>query len=377
MNEKVLFTPGPLTTSRPVKEAMLRDLGSRDQQFLDIVRSIRRRLLAIAQVESGYEAVLIQGSGTFGIESVVGSAVPRDGHLLVLVNGAYGRRMVQIAQVLGIRTTSVTIPEDQPVTAIHARQALAAHPGVSHLGIIHCETTTGILNDVEAIGAEAQTYGARYLVDAMSSFGGIPLSVRAWHADFVVSSANKCIQGVPGFSFAIVRRPALDECAGRARSLSLDLHAQWRGLEADGQFRFTPPTHALLAFHQALDELDSEGGVEGRARRYHDNHETLMAGMSALGFHPYLPPMHQSDIITSFRYPADPQFHFEAFYAALSARGFVIYPGKLTTADCFRIGTIGHMTPADVSGLLAAIPQVLAEMNVVSSAPALSEGARS
>ena len=355
----LLFTPGPLTTSSSVKEAMLRDVGSRDPEFIAAVRGIRSHLLELADAEDGYEAVPVQGSGTFGIESVIGSAIPRDGKLLVLINGAYGRRMAQIAEVLGIDVVRTDVPENQPVNA-----AMAAHPGVTHVAVVHCETTTGILNPVRDIGEAVRSAGCRYIVDAMSSFGGIPLSVRDCGIDFLISSANKCIQGVPGFSFAIVRREALKECEGRARSLSLDLHAQWKGLERDGQFRFTPPTHALLAFRQALLELDVEGGVDARAARYRDNHRALILGMTRLGFEAYLAPELQSHVITAFRYPRDPAFEFSRFYGLLSERGFAIYPGKLSDADCFRIGTIGHIFPADVEALIDGVRDVLGEMGV-------------
>jgi 2-aminoethylphosphonate-pyruvate transaminase len=362
---KLLFTPGPLTTSSSVKEAMLRDAGSRDPEFIAAVREIRSRLLSLAGAEdAGYEAVPMQGSGTFGIESVIGSAIPRDGKLLVLINGAYGRRMAQIAQVLGIDMVQVSVSEDQPITQAMARSALAANPGVTHAGVVHCETTTGILNPIQEIGEVVRSSGCRYIVDAMSSFGGIPLSVRDCFIDFLVSSANKCIQGVPGFSFAIVRRGALQECEGRARSLSLDLHAQWKGLESDGQFRFTPPTHAVLAFRQALSELEAEGGIAGRAARYAENHRALMQGMTRLGFEAYLAPELQSHIITSFRYPRHAAFEFSHFYGLLSERGFAIYPGKLSNADCFRIGTIGHIFPADIEALVDVIGDVLGEMGL-------------
>jgi 2-aminoethylphosphonate-pyruvate transaminase len=228
---------------------------------------------------------------------------------------------------------------------------------VTHVAVIHCETTTGILNPVEEIGEKVAGSGASFLVDAMSSFGAIPLDLR--HVDFVVSSANKCIEGVPGFGFIVARRPALEAAKGQARTLSLDLHAQWAGLEGDGQFRFTPPTHVLLAFRQALAELAAEGGIAGRAARYSRNHARLIRGMRELGFEPYLAEEDQSCIITSFRYPPAP-FRFDEFYSRLAERGFVVYPGKLSHEACFRIGTIGRLEEQDIAELLAAIEEVTA-----------------
>ncbi|MGD0547023.1 MAG: 2-aminoethylphosphonate--pyruvate transaminase [Terracidiphilus sp.] len=371
--DKLLFTPGPLTTSATVKEAMLHDAGSRDRAFVEIVREIRQRLLALggaASPKSGgeYECVLMQGSGTFAIESVISSAIPRDGKLLVLVNGAYGRRIAQMARVHEIHTRTLVVPEDSKISPAAVAEALAASQGITHVAVIHCETTTGIVNSVEAIGEIVERAGAVYIVDAMSSFGAIPVDLAAARIDFLISSANKCIEGVPGFGFVLARHSCLLEANGRARTLSLDLHAQWAGLEADGQFRFTPPTHTLLAFHQALLELEAEGGVAGRAARYGANHAALMRGAEQLGLKPYLAPQDLSFIISTFRYPENPRFSFPEFYERLSEFGFVIYPGKLTTEPCFRIGTVGRLHPADMEALLAAMRSSLEEMGVAPGA---------
>jgi 2-aminoethylphosphonate-pyruvate transaminase len=366
---KLLFTPGPLTTSAAVKAAMLRDAGSRDRDFLQTVREIRERLLAIGGAASAdnvgeYECVLMQGSGTFAIESVISSAIPREGKLLVLVNGAYGRRIAQMARVHGIETETVDVPEGRKISPEAVAERFAASRGITHAAVIHCETTTGIVNPIEEIGAVVERAGTVYIVDAMSSFGAIPVDLAGARIDFLISSANKCIEGVPGFGFVLARRGRLLEAKGRARTLSLDLHAQWAGFESDGQFRFTPPTHALLAFHQALLELEAEGGVAGRSARYRANHTALMRGMAEVGFEAYLAPEDQSSIITAFRYPEHPRFRFEDFYARLSELGFIIYPGKLTAEPCFRVGTIGHLYPPDVEALLTAMRRVLEEMGV-------------
>lgn len=365
MSDPLLFTPGPLTTSASVKAAMLRDVGSRDSEFIKTVAEIRHELLDIAGVskQAGYEAVLMQGSGTFAIESVLSSVIPRDGRLLALVNGAYGERMVQIAERLNVATDVQRWPEDQSPDSATVRQVIA-HRQPTHVAIVHLETTTGILNPLEEIAAAIRESGCRCIIDAMSSFGGVPLDVAALQPDYVISSANKCLEGVPGFSFVIAGRAALEETVGWARSVSLDLHAQWRGLETNGQFRFTPPTHALLAFAQALREFRAEGGVAGRAERFRANRTALLAGMRRLGFREYLEAERQSDIITSFRYPTDPAFRFDEFYRRLAERGFVIYPGKVSHADCFRIGTIGRVSVDDVNALVAAIERVLGEMRV-------------
>lgn len=365
MADKRLFTPGPLTTSEGVKAAMLRDLGSRDGEFIALVGDIRRQLLALAGVaDQPYEAVLMQGSGTFGLEAVISSITPPNGRWLIIVNGAYGRRLVQIAERYGINTLPLTFPENRPPDLAQIEAVLHANSDLTHLALVHCETTTGLINPLSAVGQLARQHNLCYVVDAMSSFGGIPLDMAAAHIDYLISSANKCIEGVPGFSFILAQRDSLLATEGYARTVSLDLLAQWRGLERDGQFRFTPPTHALLAFHQALRELADEGGVAGRAARYRRNYETLITGMRQLGFREYLSPADQGAIITSFYYPDHPRFQFDDFYRRLNERGFVIYPGKVSDADCFRIGTIGRLTPQDVTALLEAIGTVLVQMGV-------------
>ncbi len=363
--DKILFTPGPLTTSRTVKQAMLQDLGSRDFEFIEAIAQIRRDLLTLGEVaDAGYEAILMQGSGTFGIEAVFSTVTPPDGKWLCIINGAYGRRMNYIAGVLGIETTVLTYPENHKPNLQEINDTLAQDPAITHVAVVHCETTTGIINQVEEIGEIVRRNGRVYFVDAMSSFGAIPLNLAEAKIDFLVSSANKCIEGVPGFSFALARRDALLAADGYARSVSLDLLAQWRGLEANGQFRFTPPTHALLAFAQALNELMMEGGVKSRNGRYRQNYQTLVAGMRKMGFVEYLNPEDQGPIITSFRYLDHPNFTFQRFYEALNKHDFVIYPGKVSNADCFRIGHIGRIFPPDVKSLLAAIADVLIEMGI-------------
>jgi 2-aminoethylphosphonate-pyruvate transaminase len=370
-SDRPLFTPGPLTTSLPVRQAMMRDFGSRDDGFIELVADIRRRLPRLGGVEAGpaWQTVLMQGSGTFGIESVLSTCLPADGHLLVLVNGAYGERMLQMAAVHRIRVSTLRWPEDQAVDPAEVARTLASDPSVTHVAVVHCETTTGLLNPVDEVGAVVREAGCLYLVDGMSAFGGVECSLEAMGADVLVSSSNKCIEGVPGFSFVLIRTPVLESCAGQARTLTLDLHAQWVGLQANGQFRFTPPTHALLAFHQALLELESEGGVAVREARYRENQTVLRDGLRAMGLQTYLPDALQGPIITSVLHPRDPAFCFAEFYRRLAGEGVVIYPGKLTRADCFRIGSIGRIFSADMRALLRLIDAVLREMGVQERGP--------
>ncbi|MEK7287801.1 MAG: 2-aminoethylphosphonate--pyruvate transaminase [Elusimicrobiota bacterium] len=363
--EKLLFTPGPLTTSLTVKQAMLRDLGSRDQEFTGLIREIREQLLRLAGVgEPEHTCVLMQGSGTFAVEAVLSSVIPAQGKLLVIANGAYGTRMAQIAKTLKISTQILEFAETDKPSLPQVNAALWQDRGITHVGLIHCETTSGIINPVEEIGALAAKAGKIFIVDAMSSFGAMPLDMEKNHIHYLVSSANKCIEGVPGFAFVLARRECLEAASGLARSVSLDLSAQAKELDRSGQFRFTPPTHALAAFGQALRELEEEGGIKGRQARYRSNYETLVQGMRALGFRELLPESNQGYIITSFLYPKHPDFRFEDFYARLNQKNFVIYPGKVSRADCFRIGSIGRIFPEDVRALLAAILESLNEMRI-------------
>ncbi|RJP28557.1 MAG: 2-aminoethylphosphonate--pyruvate transaminase [Candidatus Omnitrophota bacterium] len=363
--DKILFTPGPLTTSRTVKQAMLRDLGSRDFEFINTIKEIRKKLLVVGEAaNSGYEAIPMQGSGTFALESVVSSTIPPDGKFLVIVNGAYGKRIAHMASILKIEVESLTYAENSLPDLSEIEKKLNEDKKITHVSVVHCETTTGIINPIREIGQLVKKAGKTYFVDAMSSFGAVPLNLADCQIDYLVSSANKCIEGVPGFGFIIARKETLLKTEGYARSLSLDLLAQWKGLESNGQFRFTPPTHSLLAFHQALLELEQEGGVAGRAARYRNNYNVLVAGMREMGFQEYLPLALQGYIITSFLYPTHLHFKFEQFYEKLNEKDQVIYPGKVSNADCFRIGNIGRIFEPDVRILLACIRETLLEMNI-------------
>jgi 2-aminoethylphosphonate-pyruvate transaminase len=362
----LLLTPGPLTTSRTVRQAMLRDHCTWDRDYNAMVNAVRRRLLAVAGEEpeaSEYTAVLMQGSGTFCVEATVGSVLPPGGKLLVVDNGAYGRRIAQIAQRLRIDTAVIDQLETQPADLQRIEDALRSDPAITHVALVHCETTTGLLNPAVETGRLCREFHKRFILDAMSSFGGLPYTIRDVGADYLISSANKCLQGVPGFGFVLAHRPTFQGTAGWARSLSLDLFDQWREMESGGgKWRYTSPTHVVAAFSQALVELDAEGGVPARYRRYCENHRVLVEGLASVGLRTLLAREHQSPIITSFLYPDDPRFSFPAFYEAVKRRGFVLYPGKVSQAETFRIGTIGHVFPDDFRRLVENIQFVLNEL---------------
>ncbi|WP_417005694.1 2-aminoethylphosphonate--pyruvate transaminase [Akkermansia sp.] len=359
MRNYLLLTPGPLSTSESVRQAMLQDWCTWDKDYNEgVVTVIREQLLKLAGLDGEYTTVLLQGSGTYAVEATLSCAVRPQDKLLIVANGAYGKRMGDIARRHGLNHVLVSLKETAPVTPEAVRRALEEHPDITHLAMVHCETTTGILNPVEAVARAIRGRGLTFIVDAMSSFGGIPIDIRKLGIDFLVSSANKCIQGVPGFGFVIARRSSLARCEGGSRSLSLDLYDQWAEMEKGrGKWRFTSPTHVVRAFFQAVKELEDEGGVEARHDRYRENHAALVEGMRRSGFRTLLPDELQSPIITSFLYPEE-DFDFQKFYEALKERGFVIYPGKISEAPTFRIGNIGDVFPDDFRRLAEAVADI-------------------
>lgn len=349
---------------------MTRDVGSRTPEFMSLVASVRSSLLdAASAVGAGYEAILLQGSGTFGIEAVLGSVTPASGRWLVVSNGVYGDRIHETNRALGVASRVLRFPPERSVDAEAVAFALDRDRSLSHVAVVHCETSTGIVNPVMDIAYAARERGRRCLVDAMSSFGSIPISLRDSGIDYLISSPNKSMEGVPGFCFVLARRDALEEAQGPARSLSLDLIAQWRVLEQTGQFRFTPPVQALLAFEQALRELAGEGGIARRGERYARNSALLSQGMASLGFEPLFEGPERGYLISSFRQPGHPAYDYDRFSELLHARGCVVYPGNLRGARYFRIGTMGHITAADVRNLLGAIPEALRELGVTNGRP--------
>lgn len=360
-NPYLLLTPGPLSTSPTVREALLRDWCTWDDDYnLGVVTPIREGLVKMASASrpEDYTCVLMQGSGTFSVESMIGSVVPEDGKLLVLANGAYGDRLAKIAAYLKIDHLVHDSGELAPPDLDLLETTLAEDPAITHVVVVHNETTTGMMNPLAEIAGIVKGAGKVVLVDSMSAFGGVPIDIAELGIDYLVSSANKCIQGVPGFGFIIAKREELEKTRGVARSLSLDLYAQWEGMEkGNGKWRFTSPTHVTRAFFQAMKELEEEGGVQARFERYSENQRRLVAGMESLGFRCVLPKKHHSPIITGFYNPENTDYDFIRFYKLLKERGFVIYPGKVTGIDSFRIGTIGHVFPEDIDRLIIAIEE--------------------
>jgi 2-aminoethylphosphonate-pyruvate transaminase len=370
--DPLLLTPGPLTTSATVKQAMIHDWGSRDAQFLRVNRMVLDRIVELAGGQSTHVTVPVQGSGTFAVEAMITSFVPRSGKLLVLINGAYGQRARRIAEIAGRAAASLEMPEDMPPDLPLLERMLAEDKAISHVFAVHCETTSGILNPIAEIAAIVASHGRRLLVDSMSAFGALPIDAREIRYDALAASSNKCLEGVPGLGFVICRNEALEECEGNATTLVLDLFDQAEAFARTGQYRYTPPIHVIVALGKAIEEHAAEGGVLGRGRRYRDNAKVLIDGMRALGFRTLLPDRLQAPIIVTFHMPTDPKFVFQRFYDGLKDRGYVIYPGKLTVADSFRMGCIGRLYPEHMKGALAAVREVLDEMRVSNGGPALA-----
>lgn len=363
MNNYKLLTPGPLTTTETVKREMLMDRCTWDDDYKNVTQAIRKQLLELAQVkETDYTAVLMQGSGSFVVESVLTTAVGEGDKILIITNGAYGERVVEMAKVLKLQHTVYSVPYNEQPSSLKVKALLENDSTITHVAVVHCETTTGILNPIAEIGSVVKELNKTFIVDAMSSFGGVPMDVSVLGIDYLISSANKCIQGVPGFGFVIASIVELEKCKGQARSVALDLYNQWEVMKLDGKWRFTSPTHVVAAFAKALEELAEEGGVRARYERYANNNHILRSCLKALGFDAYISEELQSPIITTFLFPYE-GFSFEHFYNAMKNAGFVIYPGKLTDADTFRIGNIGDIHENDMNSLCKVIENYMVVMN--------------
>ena len=368
--EPYLLTPGPLTTAYEVKEAMLKDWGSWDDDFRDLTKKLRKNLLSLLGPRKNlYDCVPIQGSGTFAVESMLGTFIPKDGKLLVLANGAYGLRAAQTMEYLNRDYHLLDKGDYLPPRGNEVAGILENDKAITHVLVIHCETSSGILNPLEEIGAVVKSAGRKLLIDSMSAFGAVPVDPEKIDFEAMVSSANKCIEGVPGFGFVFAKLSALEAAKGNCHSLSLDVEAQWSAMEKSGQWRFTPPTHIVAAFLTALEIHEEEGGVAGRGARYTNNRDVMVSGMRDLGFETLLDERWLSPIIVTFFCPADRAFEFTKFYDLMKSEGYIIYPGKLTVVDSFRIGCIGRMDAHVMKGVVSAAKKALEAMGVESAAP--------
>lgn len=357
-----LLTPGPLTTSVATRQSMLRDWGSWDSDFNQITGRIRERLLTIVHANASHECVPLQGSGTFSVEAAIGTLVPRGGHVLVPQNGAYCQRIARICRVLGRSVSTLDYAEDAAVRADDIDRALAANPAITHVALVHCETSTGILNPLQAVAEVVARHGRALIVDAMSSFGALEIDARTAAFDAVIAASGKCLEGPPGMGFVIARRAALERAEGNCHSLAMDLHDQWVYMQKTTQWRYTPPTHVVAAFDSAIDQYLKEGGRAARGARYAENCRTLISGLARHGLRSFLPAEIQAPIIVTFHAPRVAGYHFKTFYDAVKARGYILYPGKLTTVETFRVGCMGQLGERGMAGAVDAVAEVLAEL---------------
>ena len=369
--DRILLTPGPLTTTRRTKLAMLRDWGSWDSDFNEVTAGLRRSLLKILHGEDTHVVVPLQGSGTFSVEAAVATLVARDGHVLVMDNGAYCKRAAKLTSLMGRRCTVMAFDEAAQVSAAALDEKLAADKSITHVILIHCETGAGVLNPLQQVADVCEKHGKGLIVDAMSSFGALPIDARATRFDALVAASGKCLEGVPGMGFVFIRKAILEGCAGRSQSLSMDLYDQHTYMEKTGQWRFTPPTHVVVALAEAIAQFEAEGGQPARLARYTQNYQTLIHGMAGLGFMPFLDPAIQAPIIVTFNAPGDPRYDFRSFYAAVRQRGFVLYPGKLTQVETFRVGCIGAIGPNEMEQAVYAVALALEDMGIASGEPAI------
>ena len=361
-SEPYLLTPGPLTTSLRTRQAMLRDWGSWDVDFNTITGRIRERLLQIVSGSATHECVPLQGSGTFSVEAALGTLVPRTGHVLVPQNGAYCQRIARTCRVLGRKLKTLDYAENTAVAAADVAGALAADPSITHVALVHCETSTGILNPLHEVAEVVARHGRGLIVDAMSSFGALEIDARRTPFDAVVAASGKCLEGPPGMGFVIARRAVLERSEGNSHSLSMDLYDQWVYMQKTTQWRYTPPTHVVAAFDCAIAQYLEEGGLAARHARYGKNCSILIEGMARLGLRSFLPAAIQAPIIVTFHAPENPRYTFKSFYDAVKARGYILYPGKLTTLETFRVGCMGQLGERGIAGAVEAVGQVLAEM---------------
>jgi 2-aminoethylphosphonate-pyruvate transaminase len=369
--DHILLTPGPLTTTLRTKLAMLKDWGSWDADFNAITARLRGRLLDIVDGHDTHVVVPLQGSGTFSVEAAVATLVPRNGHVLVPDNGAYCKRAARLTQMMGRKATVLPFAEDQPVSAAAVDKRLQTDPSITHVVLIHCETGTGVENPLAEVAAVCRQRGKGLIVDAMSSFAALPIDARTLRFDALVAASGKCLEGVPGMGFVFIRRSVLDGCAGNSQSLAMDLHDQQVYMERTGQWRFTPPTHVVAALDEAVAQFVEEGGQPARLVRYTDNCRTLVDGMAKLGFRPFLKPEVQAPIIVTFHAPAHPNYDFKRLYAGARQRGFILYPGKLTEVETFRVGCIGAIGRNEMSQAVNAVAETLAELGIPDGTPAL------
>lgn len=360
VTRKILLNPGPATTTDSVKQAMVvEDICPREKDFGKLLDTIKDDLVKVVHGDPDYVAALFTASGTGGLESAITSAVPRNKKLLVIDNGAYGARMANIASTFGISVIPYKLAYGDYPDINHLEKILKEDEDISHLAVVHHETTTGMLNPVEEISKLANQNGVEVIVDCMSSYGGIPIDIKKWDASYLISSSNKCIQGMPGMVFVIFKKALLPQLKEQKRSFYFDLYNQFVGFEKTGQMQFTPPVQVAYALRQAIDEYFAEGEIN-RWNRYQENWNTLSSGLKKLNFEFLLPDKYQSKILLAVKEPSDPRYDFDAMHDYLYERGYTIYPGKGAREATFRLSVLGDLYKQDIENFLKELKNYLA-----------------
>jgi 2-aminoethylphosphonate aminotransferase len=365
IKRNILLNPGPATTTDSVKLAMIvPDICPREQEFVNVIDEIRAGLLEIVKADADDTCILLTGSGTAAMDATINSVVPPGKKVFIINNGVYGERMVQIARAYNIEHLDYEIPWTQVPDIKQIRDILKGDSRISHIAFIHHETTTGLLNPMREIGEMAHSLGKLVIVDTISSFAGIPINFKSDHIDFLMSTSNKCIQGMAGVSFVICKKSEIEKSKDfPIRSLYLNLFKQYDYFRKHGEMQFTPPVQVLYALRQAIIEFIREGGDE-RHNRYYNSWKVLIAGLEDIGLDLLLDRNIQSHILTTIVEPKDPNYSFQKLHDLLNERGFTIYPGKAGKDKTFRIANMGAIDSTDMKNFVMCLKEVLELMHV-------------
>jgi 2-aminoethylphosphonate-pyruvate transaminase len=361
---KILLNPGPATTTDSVKQAMVvEDICPREKSFGKLLDTIKEDLVKVVHGGAEYIAALFTASGTGGLEAAITSAVPKGKKILIIDNGAYGARMVNIASTFGIEVIPYKLAYGDYPVVTHLEKLLIENRDVSHLAVVHHETTTGMLNPIQQICDLCTKHKVDVIVDCMSSYAGIPIDAKKWNAGYIISSSNKCIQGMPGMVFVIFKKQLLKELKNQKRSFYFDLYSQYVGFEKTGQMQFTPPVQVAYALRQAIDEYFIEGEIN-RWNRYQENWNTLYAGLKNLGFEFLLPESYQSKILLAIIEPSHSNYNFDTMHDYLFQKGYTIYPGKGAKEATFRLSVLGDLHKKDIEGFLIELKNYLLKAGI-------------
>ena len=365
VTRKILLNPGPATTTDSVKNAMVvEDICPREKDFGQLLDRIKDDLVRVVHGENDYLATLFTASGTGGLEAAITSAVPKGKKLLVVDNGAYGARMANIAKTFGIEVVHYKLEYGDYPDLAAIDDLLRKNPETSHLALVHHETTTGMLNPVQEICDLSRRYNVEVIVDCMSSYAGIPIDIKKWDTGFLISSSNKCIQGMPGLVFVIFKKSLLPAIQNQKRSFYFDLYSQYTGFQKTGQMQYTPPVQVAYALRQAIDEYFAEGEMN-RWKRYRESWETLCSGLKQLGFQFLLPRQYESQILLAIIEPNHPAYNFDSMHDYLYQRGFTVYPGKGAKEATFRLSILGDLSKTDIEAFLKELKGYLLQARVI------------